>query len=70
MTDSSLSGEAKELLDDLAKALPDLESLDDGNRNLRYKHEQVSPFVEPLLEAVGLKVCLEGAGMESLLIRF
>lgn len=63
MTDSSLSGEAKKLLHDLAKALSDIPSVDDGNGNLKYEHEQVAPFVEPLLEAVGLKVCLEIAGM-------
>lgn len=59
MTDSLLSDEAKELLDDLARALPGVKFHDDGKGNIEYEHKEVSPFVKPVLRAVGLAVWLE-----------
>jgi hypothetical protein len=58
MTDSTLSKEAKSLLDALALALPSIKSENDGNGNLIYTHKAVFPFVKPLLEKVGLPVWL------------
>ncbi|KAJ5775822.1 uncharacterized protein N7511_000833 [Penicillium nucicola] len=59
MTDSSLSEDAKILLDALALALSSIKSQDDGKGNLEYEHKEVSPFVQPLLRTVGLPVWLE-----------
>lgn len=59
MADSLLGDEAKELLDNLARALPKIKYKDDGNGNIEYEPNEVSPFVDPVLEAVGLAVWLE-----------
>lgn len=56
MTDSSLSEDAKKLLDDLANALPGIKYQEDPKGNREYEHEGVKPFVKPLLAAIGLKV--------------
>lgn len=58
MTDSSLSEEAKTLLENLANALPGIKTQDDGKGNLKYEHKAVSPFVKPILRTAGLTVWL------------
>lgn len=69
MADSSLGEEAKKLLDDLARALSGMKFQDDGKGNLEYEHKEVSPFVKPVLRAIGLAVRLEVSLDGDLLIR-
>lgn len=58
MTDSALNDDARTLLDDLARALPDIKYQEGTKGNREYNHKDVSPFVEPLLKALGLEVRL------------
>lgn len=70
ITDSFLNEDAKKLLDDLARALPGIKYQEDSKGNREYEHKDVSPFVKPLLAAIGLKVSSENHIYRETLIRF
>ena len=69
MTDSVLSEDAKKLLDDLAKALPGIKCQEHAKGNRQYEPKDVSPYVKPLLAAIGLKVLFETLPHRDALIR-
>ncbi|KAJ5573982.1 uncharacterized protein N7459_008409 [Penicillium hispanicum] len=55
MTDTILDQDATKLLDALASVLPHTKYREDIRGNREYDHEGVSPYVKPLLTAIGLK---------------
>ncbi|KAB8213784.1 hypothetical protein BDV33DRAFT_184023 [Aspergillus novoparasiticus] len=54
MTDTTLNIEATQILGKLAEVLPKIRSSKDERGNQLYDHEDISPYVEPLLDPIGL----------------
>lgn len=57
MSDTPLSDDARKRLEKLRDSLLDAAYEEDEGGNRKYKHDDVEPYVTPVLEAAGLKVC-------------